>query len=107
MEGRREDGQKPVYTMAQQEQQQQQEQSLPRVATLSEIEEVLSSEGNAYRLVDANLEGFVSFSRGDFNAPPIQTMDPPPMAPFGCSPNMHQIGIPDALLHSNSRRGSF
>jgi ornithine cyclodeaminase len=63
-------------------QQQQQEQSLPRVVTLSEIEEVVSSDGFASRLVDAILDGFVSFSRGDFNAPPIQTMGAPPMAPF-------------------------
>jgi ornithine cyclodeaminase len=65
-----------------QQQQQQQEQSLPRVVTLSEIEEVVSSDGFATRLVDAILEGFVSYSRGDFNAPPIQTMGAPPMAPF-------------------------
>ena len=65
------------------QQQQQQEQSLPRVVTLSEIEEVVSSDGFASRLVDAILDGFVSFSRGDFNAPPIQTMGAPPMAPFG------------------------
>ena len=38
------------------QQQQQQEQSLPRVVTLSEIEEVVSSDGFASRLVDAILD---------------------------------------------------
>ena len=61
------------------------QQSPPRVVTLSEIEEVVSSDGFAARLVDAILDGFVSFSRGDFNAPPIQTMGAPPMSPFGSS----------------------
>jgi ornithine cyclodeaminase len=60
-------------------------QSLTRIVTLSEIEEAVASVGFAHRLIDAILDGFVSHTRGNFNAPPIQTMGAPPMAPFGPS----------------------
>ena len=79
MEVRREDGQKPTKMMAQQQQeQQQQEQSLPRVATLSEIEKGISLERFVTCLVDATLKEIVSFSHNNFNVPPIQTMGGPP-----------------------------
>ncbi|KAL3810890.1 hypothetical protein ACHAXA_009661 [Cyclostephanos tholiformis] len=56
---------------------------IPRIVTLSEIEEVVYTDIFAYRLLDAILDGYVSHSNGNFNAPPIQTMGAPPMAPFG------------------------
>mmetsp|Transcript_28519 Transcript_28519/g.60761 ORF Transcript_28519/g.60761 Transcript_28519/m.60761 type:complete len:359 (-) Transcript_28519:124-1200(-) len=59
------------------------QQSIPRIVTLAEIEEVVSSRQFAIRLIDAIKNGFVSYSNGEFNACPIQTMGAPPMARFG------------------------
>ena len=59
-----------------------QQQSLPSIVTLAEIEEIVSSDSFALRLIDAIKKGFVSYSSGGFNACPIQTMGAPPMAPF-------------------------
>jgi len=59
-----------------------QRQSLPSIVTLTEIEEIISSDSFAIRLIDAIKEGFISYSNGGFNACPIQTMGAPPMAPF-------------------------
>ena len=62
---------------------QQQQQQLPRIVTLSEIEEIVSTKQFAIQLIDAIKKGFTSYSNGEFNACPIQTMGAPPMAPFG------------------------
>jgi ornithine cyclodeaminase len=59
-----------------------QRQSLPSIVTLTEIEEIVSSDSFALRLIDAIKKGFISYSNGGFNACPIQTMGAPPMAPF-------------------------
>lgn len=61
----------------------QSQQSIPRIVTLAEIEEVVSSRHFAIRLIDVIRQGFVSYSNGEFNACPIQTMGAPPMARFG------------------------
>ena len=61
---------------------QQQQQQLPRIVTLSEIEEIVSTKQFAIQLIDAIKKGFASYSNGEFNACPIQTMGAPPMAPF-------------------------
>ncbi|KAL7450565.1 hypothetical protein ACHAWC_002464 [Mediolabrus comicus] len=60
-------------------------QSLPSIVTLSEIEEIVSTDSFALQLIDAIKNGFVSYSAGGFNACPIQTMGAPPMAPFSGS----------------------
>ncbi|KAL7552084.1 hypothetical protein ACHAWF_017260 [Thalassiosira exigua] len=54
----------------------------PKIYTLPEIEAAASAPGFATRLIDAIEDGYRSYSRGEFNAPPIQTMGAPPMAPF-------------------------
>ena len=59
-----------------------QQQSLPSIVTLTEIEEIVSTDSFALDLIDAIKKGFVSYSNGGFNACPIQTMGAPPMAPF-------------------------
>ena len=59
-----------------------QQQSLPSIVTLTEIEEIVSTDSFALRLIEAIKKGFVSYSNGGFNACPIQTMGAPPMAPF-------------------------
>ena len=59
-----------------------QQQSLPSIVTLTEIEEIVSSDSFALRLIDGIKKGFISHSNGGFNACPIQTMGAPPMAPF-------------------------
>lgn len=46
----------------------------PKIYTLQEIESVVSTPDFAPKLIDAIQEGFVSYSRGEFNAAPIQTM---------------------------------
>mmetsp|Transcript_31155 Transcript_31155/g.75316 ORF Transcript_31155/g.75316 Transcript_31155/m.75316 type:complete len:209 (+) Transcript_31155:40-666(+) len=61
----------------------QEQQTLPRIVTLAEIEEIVSTREFAIQLIDAIKSGFVSYSSGEFNACPIQTMGAPPMAPFG------------------------
>jgi len=58
------------------------QQQLPSIVTLPEIEEIVSSDSFALRLIDGIKKGFVSYSNGGFNACPIQTMGAPPMAPF-------------------------
>jgi ornithine cyclodeaminase/alanine dehydrogenase-like protein (mu-crystallin family) len=60
---------------------------LPTIYTLEEIESVLSDPQFAIKLIDAIQEGFVAYSRGQFNAAPIQTLGAPPMAPFVNSDN--------------------
>ena len=62
-----------------------QQQSLPSIVTLSEIEEIVSTDSFALQLIDAIKKGFISYSAGGFNACPIQTMGAPPMAPFSGS----------------------
>eukprot|EP00984_Skeletonema_dohrnii_P004535 scaffold1605_cov155-Skeletonema_dohrnii-CCMP3373.AAC.1 len=59
-----------------------QQQSLPSIVTLTEIEEIVSTDSFALDLIDAIKKGFLSYSKGGFNACPIQTMGAPPMAPF-------------------------
>eukprot|EP00984_Skeletonema_dohrnii_P014046 scaffold5867_cov81-Skeletonema_dohrnii-CCMP3373.AAC.3 len=59
-----------------------QQQSLPSIVTLTEIEEIVSTDSFALDLIDAIKKGFLSYSSGGFNACPIQTMGAPPMAPF-------------------------
>ncbi|KAL7529860.1 hypothetical protein ACHAXR_005687 [Thalassiosira sp. AJA248-18] len=59
-----------------------QQQTIPRIYTLPEIESAISSPQFAIKLIDAIRKGFIAYSRGEFNACPIQTMGAPPMAPF-------------------------
>lgn len=61
------------------------QQSLPSIVTLSEIEEIVSTNSFALQLIDAIKKGFISYSAGGFNACPIQTMGAPPMTPFSGS----------------------
>ena len=62
-----------------------QRQSVPSIVTLTEIEEIVSTDSFALRLIDAIKKGFISYSNGGFNSCPIQTMGAPPMAPFSSS----------------------
>jgi ornithine cyclodeaminase/alanine dehydrogenase-like protein (mu-crystallin family) len=57
-------------------------QEIPTVYTLEDIESVVSDPQFAVELIDAIQEGFVAYSKGNFNAAPIQTLGAPPMAPF-------------------------
>ena len=65
------------------------QESLPSIVTLAEIEEVVSSDQFAIRLIDAIKEGFASYSNGEFNSCPIQTMGAPPMASFSGESGYH------------------
>ena len=56
-----------------------------KVYQLSDIERVTSSSAFETSLIDAIADGFVSYSRGEFNACPIQTMGAPPMGKFSCA----------------------
>jgi ornithine cyclodeaminase len=56
--------------------------SIPKIYTIQEVESVISEPQFAPELINAIQEGFVAYSRGQFNAAPIQTMGAPPMAPF-------------------------
>lgn len=56
-----------------------------KVYQLSDIEKVTSSLSFESSLIDAIADGFVSDSKGDFNACPIQTMGAPPMGRFSCA----------------------
>jgi len=60
-------------------------QLIPRIYTLQEINAVISSQKFGQDLIQAIENGFVSYSKKDFNACPIQTMGAPPMAPFTSS----------------------
>ena len=57
-------------------------QVLPHIYTLDDINEATSSSRFANDLIESIRDGFVSYSKGDFNACPIQTMGAPPMSPF-------------------------
>jgi len=59
--------------------------STMKVYQLSDIERVTSSSAFETSLLDAIADGFVSYSRGEFNACPIQTMGAPPMGKFSCA----------------------
>lgn len=68
-------------------------QSLPSIVTLTEIEEIVSGDSFALQLIDAIKKSFVSYSKGGFNACPIQTMGAPPMAKFtNCNNSNGSIG---------------
>ncbi|KAL7472193.1 hypothetical protein ACHAXS_013646 [Conticribra weissflogii] len=60
-------------------------QSIPNILTLHEIEKIVSTPKFEVKLIQAIQDGFVAYSRGKFNACPIQTMGAPPMAPFAAS----------------------
>jgi len=66
----------------QQQQQQPERQRLPQIYTIEQMEPILASERFALDLIDAVEAGFVAYSRGAFNAAPIQTLGAPPLAPF-------------------------
>ena len=55
---------------------------LPQIYTLDQIEAVISNDSFELELMDAMEACFVSYSQGDFNAAPIQTLGCPPLAPF-------------------------
>uniref|UniRef100_A0A7S0ADU8 Ornithine cyclodeaminase n=1 Tax=Minutocellus polymorphus TaxID=265543 RepID=A0A7S0ADU8_9STRA len=56
-----------------------------KIHQLEEIEKVTSTPEFENALIDAIADGFVAFSAGKFNAPPIQTMGAPPMGKFSCA----------------------
>jgi ornithine cyclodeaminase len=56
--------------------------ALPRIVTLAEIEGLTTGAAFHHKLVAGLTEGFERYARGDFCAPPIQTLGAPPMAPF-------------------------
>ena len=56
---------------------------LPKVYTLDDIEFAVSDEQAVIRAMS---DGFVAFSAGKFNVPPIQTMGAPPLSLFAVSP---------------------
>lgn len=63
-------------------QQSPERQKLPHIYTLEQMEPILVSSRFALELIDAVEAGFVAYSRGAFNAAPIQTLGAPPLAPF-------------------------
>jgi ornithine cyclodeaminase/alanine dehydrogenase-like protein (mu-crystallin family) len=56
--------------------------ALPRIVTLAEIEGLTTGATFHHKLVAGLAQGFERYARGDFCAPPIQTLGAPPMAPF-------------------------
>ena len=56
-----------------------------KVYQLEEIERVTSTPEFENALISAIADGFVAFSAGKFNMPPIQTLAAPPMAKFSCA----------------------
>ena len=54
----------------------------PKIVSLQEIEKVTSQPEFHSKLVQGIADGFVQFERGEFFAPPIQTLGAPPFAPF-------------------------
>ena len=58
------------------------EQAIPHIFNLQSINKATSSPTFANNLIDAIGKGFILYSKGQFNACPIQTMGAPPMAPF-------------------------
>jgi ornithine cyclodeaminase len=57
-------------------------QEIPKLYTLHQINAVIANESFKRDLLDAIREGFRGYSKGKFNAAPIQTLGAPPMAPF-------------------------
>jgi ornithine cyclodeaminase len=82
-------------------------QSPPRIVTLSEIEEVVSTDAFALRLIDAIRDGYVASSSGKFHAPPIQTLGAPPMAPFGGPSSTGNDGDDDEEEDGNERANDY
>ena len=58
--------------------------AIPKIHTLQEIESIISTDSQLFakQLIDAIQEGFVAYSKGNFNSAPIQTLGAPPLAPF-------------------------
>jgi len=57
-------------------------QEIPKIYDLESIKKATSSPDFALRLISSIRDAFVSYSKGNFNACPIQTMGAPPFAPF-------------------------
>jgi ornithine cyclodeaminase len=57
-------------------------QEIPKIYNLEQIEKVVARKDFQNRLMEEIRDGFRSYSKGEFNACPIQTMGAPPMAPF-------------------------
>ena len=62
-------------------------QQIPKLYSLKQIQKVIEKDSFQKSLLAAIREGFRSYSRGEFNACPIQTMGAPPMAPFVANVN--------------------
>jgi len=58
------------------------QQNIPKLYTLKQIQKVIDKDSFQKDLLAAIRDGFRSYSKGEFNACPIQTMGAPPMAPF-------------------------
>ena len=69
--------------------------SAMEVYQLSDILRVTSSSAFETSLIDAIADGFISYSRGEFNACPIQTMGAPPMGKFSCEARTSRDDVDD------------